>query len=234
MTPLLSLVTGTLNRPVSLQRLVKSIQTHTQIPWELVIADASDEPIENVFKSANITVIPERPRQGFVKGYNRAFQYTTGQWVIWLNDDAEVQPGYAKAAIDFMEANPSIGLGALYYAENKLPYRVWTQLGMIYANFGIISREFGNQIGWFDEDLTMYGSDNSLTFRVLLAGKGVVSIPAARVWHHVQIDKYKDENQKYRLPDGKKLHEKYFPKVEQMKAVYRTTKHLSGPEVIRK
>ena len=226
-------MTGTLNRRDSLQRLVKSIQAHTPMSWELVIADASDVPIENVFKTSNITIIPERPRQGFVKGYNRAFQYSTGKWVLFLNDDAEVKPGYAEAAVSFMESHPEIGLGALYYAEGKLPYRTWSCYGMLYANFGIISRELGNEVGWFDEDLTMYGSDNSLAFRVLLAGKGIASIPGARVWHHVELDAWKKDNQQYRLRDASKLHEKYFPKLEQMRGIYRATRHLSGPEVIR-
>jgi len=233
MAALLSLVTGTLNRPASLQRLVKSIKAHTPVPWELVISDASDEPIENVFQSANITILPERPRLGFVKGYNRAFRYATGTWVVFLNDDAEVQPGYAEAAVGFMEAHPDVGLGALYYAEGKLPYRTWSCYGMLYANFGIISRELGNQVGWFDEELTMYGSDNSLAFRVLLAGKGVASIPGARVWHHVQLDQWKKENQRHRVADGSKLHQKYFPRVDQMRTTYRATRHLSGPEMLR-
>lgn len=202
------------------------------MPWELIVADASNEPTDNAF-GPNVKIIHEIPRLGFVKGYNNVFQAATGKWVIWLNDDAEVQPGYATAAVQFMGANPDVGLGALYYAEGRLPYRVWSCYGMLYANFGIISRELGNQVGWFDEDLMMYGSDNSLTFRVLLAGKGVASIPGARIWHHVQLDQWKKENQKHRQPDGTKLHAKYFPRVEQMRSVYSKTKHLSGPEVIR-
>ena len=49
----------------------------------------------------------------------------------------------------------------------------------------------GNKIGWMDEIVKMYGNDNSIAFRTLLAGKGIVSIPGARIWHHVILDRWK-------------------------------------------
>lgn len=231
MTPTLSLVTGSLNRPESLWRLVVSVLAHTTVPWEMIVSDASDKTTENTFGS-NVTIVPEKPRLGFVAGYNRAFSLCKGKWVVWLNDDAEVQPGYDVAAVNFMESNPAVGLGVFYYAEDRLPFKVCSYRGMIYANFGIISRELGNAVGWFDSDLTMYGSDNSLTFRVLLAGRGVASIPGARVWHHVQMDQWKTENQNYRPGDSQKLHQKYSELLPEIRRVYDRFKYLSGPEVI--
>ena len=59
---------------------------------------------------------------------------------------------------------------------------------MLYANFGILRRSLGKELGWFDEELTMYGSDNSLTFKTLLAGHGVTSIPGAKLIHHGHAD----------------------------------------------
>lgn len=228
MEPILSLVTGTLNRRDSFNRLVVSIIERTPIPWELIVSDASDEPYPDKYPS-NVIIIPERPRLGCVKGYNRAFARARGKWVIWLNDDAEVMPGYAQASIEYMEAHPEIGLGALYYCENSLPYLINEYKEMIYPNFGIISKEFGDKISWMDEILTMYGNDNSIAFRTLLAGKGIGSIPGARIWHHVILDRWKMENQQNRSPDARALCDKYMPFLGQMKHVYDLTKHLVGP-----
>jgi GT2 family glycosyltransferase len=223
--PLLSLVTGTRNREFDFRRLVNSIAAHTRVPWELIVSDASDEPIETV---PNVQIIPERPRLGCTRGYNVAFRQASGKYVLWLNDDCEVMPGYATAAIAFMESHPEIGLGALYYADEgtRESWHVNTcMFGMLYANFGILSRELGDQVGWFDDELTMYGNDNSLAYRVLLAGKGIAPIPEARILHHSTRDQHRIENNDYayRHQQADLLRAKYGPRLAEMREVYERT-----------
>jgi GT2 family glycosyltransferase len=218
----LSLVTGTRNRPADFWRLLESIERNTVVSWELVVSDASDTPLALSKLPENVRVLPERPRLGYTRGYNRAFHAATGTFVLWLNDDCEVWPGYAETALDFMEQNPKIGLGALYYAEQYRLFGVNSYFDMVYANFGIISREFGNQLGWFDEDFPMYGSDNSMAFRVLLAGRGVAGIPDARIFHYATNDIHRRENDDtvQRVEDVKRLMDKYGPHLSRMKDVY--------------
>ena len=217
--PKLSLVTGAMNRPTSLARLIRSIQDQTTISWELVVSDASDIPV--ISSDDRVRILPERPRLGCTKGYNRAFATAQGEWVIWLNDDAEVMPGYADAAIGFMEAHPEIGLGALHYADPIVGYHVSTCCyGMMYANFGIIRRTLGNQIGWFDEDLVMYGNDNSLAYRVLLAGYGIGEIHNAQIFHHAEDDALRMANQNGRDREASILKNKYGPYLVTMRTVY--------------
>ena len=158
---------------------------------------------------------------GCVKGYNRAFKACFGKWVLYLNDDAEVCRDYADEAISFMEAHPEIGLGALHYSHVGDPFHVNSAWGAIYANFGILRRDLGNEVGWFDEDLEMYGNDNSLTFRVLLAGYGVADIPRARLLHHCTEDRQRIENQKSRRRDNQILLKKYFPLRDQWLATFK-------------
>lgn len=225
MNPVLSLVTGTRNRPQQFQRLLMSIELHTQVEWELVVSDASD--VEMCYPD-HIRVIPERPRLGCTKGFNRAFREARGEFVLWLNDDCEVTRGYDTAAIAFMEKHPQIGLGALHYSENGGPFHVNSAWGdrdrpgeAIYANFGIISRELGEKVGFFDEEIQMYGCDNSLTFRILLADKGVADIPDARILHHSVQDAERQANQVNRLRDNQTLTRKYMPLRNQWLAAYR-------------
>ncbi len=201
MIPKLSIVTGTMNRQESFLRLLNSIVEHTSVSWELVVSDASDEPY-NLQLPENVKVLPERPRLGCVQGYNRAFRAATGEWVIWLNDDCEVLPDYAGAAIRFMEANRQIGLGAIHYSEDGGPFHINSAWGCIYANFGIFQRSLGSGLGYFDEDLQMYGCDNSLTLRVLLAGYGVAGIADSRVIHHSVKDDHRTMNQSSRRSDN--------------------------------
>lgn len=221
MAPLLSLVTGTRNRQESFNRLLSSVVLYTSVDWELVVSDAGDSPVQvPAIAASRVRLLPERPRLGCTLGYNRAFRECLGEWVIWLNDDAEVMPDYDVEAISFMEAHPMIGLGALHYSNRGGPFTVNTYADMVYANFGIIRRSIGDSIGWFDEDLTMYGCDNSITFRVLLAELGVAPIARARLVHHEEPDQLRIENQAGRYSESDKLREKYLPRKEQMLRTY--------------
>ena len=224
----LSFVTGTRNRREGFKRLANSIISRATVPWEFVVSDASDEPYPDKYPK-NVIIIPERPRRGCVNGYNMAFNLTRGKYVIWFNDDAEMMPGCDSKAVEFMEAHPDCGIGAIYYAEKTLPYRVSEYKQMIYANFGIVPRSLGNQVRWFDDDLWMYGNDNSLCFRILLAGYGIGSIPAARIWHHSVTDKERIGNEKNQRRDAETLCRKYMPMLPQMLDTYRMHKNLVGP-----
>jgi GT2 family glycosyltransferase len=208
-----------------------SVLRHTNVPYELIISDASDSPMaptpSRYMGPAGVVVLQEKPRLGFVKGYNQAFRRTTGKWVLWLNDDAEVLPGYASAAVRFMEQHPEIGLGALFYSHNGDAFHVNSHMGVPYANFGILSRELGEQLGWLDTDFTMYGSDNALTYRVLMSGSGIAGIPDARLLHHAENDKARMENEYLRRRDGGTLRRKYGALEKDLQRAYAKTAHLT-------
>jgi GT2 family glycosyltransferase len=218
---ILSIVTGTRNRPQDFARLMVSIEAHTSVDHEVIVADASEDPLYTDDLAENVVVLRERPPLGYSRGYNAAFRRARGTWVIWLNDDVEVLPGYADAAIHFMETHSAIGLGALYYREGFRDFAVHSYFGMLYANFGILEWNFGDAIGWFDEDLPMYGTDNALAFKVLLAGKGIAAIPQARIIHYATQDIHRRENSEpgKRLQDAETLITKYGPLMTEMREV---------------
>jgi len=216
----LSIVTGALDRPQSFARLLASVANHTRSEWEMIVADASEIPLE--CHDPRVQLIREKPRLGCAKGFNAAFRAARGEWVIWLNDDAEVLPDYDINAIRFMESHPKIGLGALHYREGARGFHVNAYFKMIYANFGIIRRELGDKIGWFDEQFPMYGSDNALAFRVLIAGKGIAEIPNARLIHYSIDDHHREKNNHFRdrVKDCERLASKYGPYLVKMNIVY--------------
>lgn len=218
MPPLLSLVTGKVERDKPFQRLVDSIVRYTSVDYELIVADASEVPY--VSELPNIKVIHEKPRLSHSKGYNAAFRLASGTFCLWLNDDAEVCPRYDVEAIDFMEAHRKIGLGALHYSENGEEFRVNEAWSVPYANFGIVPREVGNHVGWFDDRLEMYGADNSLAIKILMADYGIADIPAARILHHSEKDQIRADNQCSRMRDNRALTETYMPHRKQWQSAY--------------
>lgn len=189
--------------------------------------DASPTPYAGAVPD-NVQLIHESPRMGMVKGYNHAFKLCRGEFVLWLNDDAEVLPGYDSAGVNLLRTYPEVGMGAYYYKEGPR-FHVNMLYRMIFANFGIIRNWLGNQIGWFDDELTMYGSDNSITFKVLLAGFGVVTVPGPNIIHHSEQDDMRRENEPLRKTDGDKLNARYSSRAKEMQEVYNRFRHLIGP-----
>lgn len=217
--PLLSIVTGTVDRPHRLRVMLESIEMHTFVPYEVIVADASQDPLTPY--ADHISVITERPRIGHAAAYNRAFGYARGKWVVWLNDDVQVLPNWDTAAVGFMEGHPWCGLGALYYSENGMPFKISNWLGMIYANFGILERSFGDSIGWFDSPLVYcYGADNSIAWKTLLAGKGIAGIPGSRVIHSPVTDSAKERNLERQAVDAKRLLDHYRPLLPKIQQIY--------------
>lgn len=222
MTPVLSIVTGTVDRPASIGQFVKSVVAHTSLPYELLIIDAG---ASNVCMELppQARVIPEKPRKSYVAGYNAAFRQCVGEFVVWMNDDAEVTPGWDVAAVDFMRAHPEVGLGCMPFKDpGEADFKICDLWYLPYANFGIIWRTLGNEVGWFDEDLTMYGSDNAITFKVLLAGHGVAPIYASRIIHHRERDGVRAMNQGARIKDGRTITSRYLPSLRRMSKTFWT------------
>ncbi len=213
--PTLSIVVGTLDRPKEIARCVESVLRNTTVPFELLIGDASTKN-SPALSSGPVKVFREIPRLGHARGYNALFRKASGKYVCWLNDDAEVMPSWDVNAISFMENTPWVGLGCFYYSERGCCYHIQTYQGFIYANFGILTKEFGDQIGWFDEVVQMYGADNSITFKTILAGKGVAGMPGAKLFHRPINDDARTANMAGQAEDARKLMNKYRPFVWEM------------------
>lgn len=223
--PKLSIVLGTLDRPQSFNRLYETVEQYTTVPWEMIVMDAGQQPVVKELYPKAI-VLEEKPRLGHVKGYNVGFRETQGEWVCWLNDDAEVTPGWAANAIDLMEANENVGLGAFAFCNHNSPFHVERYQGMPYANFGILSKKFGDRIGWFDEECCgFYGGDNSLAFRTYLAGMTVLPLLDCRIIHKPYNDSYRKDNEARQPQDASNLMKKYGPYLDAMKRTYHMLEH---------
>lgn len=220
MTIDLSIVIGTVDRQPHLNRFVQSVIENTDISYELIILDAGINPID--IKGENIKVIREPKKLGYAKGYNIGFRAAQGKYVTFLNDDCEVQPHWAVEAVRFMDKTPWCGLGAIYYSNyGNDDFHISEWLELPYANFGIISKALGDKLGWFDECVFTYGGDNSLTFKVLLDGKGIAGIPYSKIIHNPISDANKIANMDRQSEDARNLLLKYRHRLPDMIEVQR-------------
>lgn len=255
---ILSIVTGTRNRPKSWARFLASAKAAATVETEIIVVDASDGNCilerytdEETKDGFRVRVVDEMKRLGPIIGYNEGYRKATGEYVCWLNDDCELVHGWDKTAIDFMEANPACGMGVIYFKDHQgslgkgdadgdphaFGPRYVNQVifGIVYANFGIMRREVGESVGWHSEDIgVFYGGDTDFAFKMIAAGHQVLPIPECRVIHWRQKD---DERQNtaeqygYR-EDRKKFDAKWVHQIGQLKAMQKPWAHLVGPRSI--
>ncbi|MGI8893215.1 MAG: glycosyltransferase family 2 protein [Bacteroidia bacterium] len=79
---------------------------------EVIVADnaSTDDSIEFVLKNfPGIQIIKNDKNYGFAEGYNVALQWVKSKYIILLNSDVEVTPGWIDPLISQMEADERIG-----------------------------------------------------------------------------------------------------------------------------
>lgn len=252
----MSIVTGTRHRNASLHRFMESAREVASVPTEIIIADASDEltPLEHTFRppSGNVVRIErfhESPRLGTVLGYNVAFRKATGRYVAWFNDDCTLLKGWDRMAIEFMDKNTEVGLGAIYWRDPGGSWYLQTFQNMVYPNFGVFRKSVLNQTGGFDdreifvpltgkvERLNFYGNDTSAAFLVTDAGYAVCGIPGCKVEHHREQDQERVENNRLHVQGiygniaGAVLYELWGGPAgyERLREKYNQFRHLHAP-----
>lgn len=93
-----------------LQQYLPFVVQHTQLPdTEIVVADngSTDDSIA-VARSMGCRIIELDRNYGFAEGYNRALAQTDAEYVILLNSDVEVTPGWIEPLINYMDAHPDV------------------------------------------------------------------------------------------------------------------------------
>lgn len=96
-----------------LQRFLPAAVEHTVcIEADLVVADngstdGSPDWIEREFPQ--VRLIRFDRNYGFAEGYNKAITECGNPYVVLLNSDVEVTPGWWRPMLEFMEDNPDVG-----------------------------------------------------------------------------------------------------------------------------
>jgi GT2 family glycosyltransferase/Flp pilus assembly protein TadD len=105
---------------VAVTRLcLESVLRHTRTPYELILVDngstdATPAYLEEVARypgPARVIVIRNQENQGFAKGCNQALAAAKGQYLVLLNNDTVVTPGWLDRLIAWsLHEWPKIGL----------------------------------------------------------------------------------------------------------------------------
>jgi GT2 family glycosyltransferase/SAM-dependent methyltransferase/tetratricopeptide (TPR) repeat protein len=228
-----SVIIPVLNKIELTRKCLAALRKNTPAgQFEVIIWDnGSNDGTQAFFKqpsagNAAVRYFRSEENLGFVGGNNAAAHQARGQYLVFLNNDTEPQPGWLEALRQTIEANPSIGaVGAkLIYPNGQLQEAG----GIIFRdasgwNYGraenprdprfnfirevdycsaaclLVRADLFRQLGGFDSRFApAYYEDTDLCFGLRKAGYKVVYQPRAQIIHHEGATAGQDLNKGYK------------------------------------
>jgi GT2 family glycosyltransferase len=213
--PLFSVIILNWNGRHLLEECLSSIRSQTFREFETIVVDnGSTDGSVNWVKERwpeSVSTVELPSNLGFAGGNNAGIRLARGRYVILLNNDTAVDPGWLDAMDDAVRRHPDAGMftpkilnfyrrdeidntGHLIYPDGLARGR--DRLEKDDGRFdeegetlwpsgcaGVYGREMLDRIGLLDESFFAYGEDVDLGLRARWAGWGCYYVPKAIVYH---------------------------------------------------
>ncbi|MCL4281261.1 MAG: glycosyltransferase family 2 protein [Flavobacteriales bacterium] len=168
--------------------------------------DGTREIVQRMAEQHALIRLVDNPHRTTPQALNLGLQAVPFDYGMILGAHAEVAPDYARACLEALEADDSLGCAGglienLYETEEARAigaamahpfgvggahFRTGAVAGRVdTVAFGVYRREVFERVGWFDEDLVR-NQDDEFNFRVTKAGYGILLLPQAKARYHVR------------------------------------------------
>ena len=130
--PLVSIITVNFNQLAVTTELLNSLREITYPNTEIIVVDNAspdDNPTELKQQFPEIKLITSLENLGFAGGNNLGVKSSTGEYLMFINNDTEVPPAFLEPLVDLLEKDKTIGM-----ASPKIRYH-WNSDLVQYAGF---------------------------------------------------------------------------------------------------
>ena len=180
------------------QALRSSLAAVAEVGGEVILADghSTDRTVEIASAlPVRIVRLLDGAERSCGIGPQLGFQHARGEFVYVMDADMQLQPGFLRAALDFLDGHPEVGgvggrivemnLHCMEYRERALRNAAHLAPGEVdrLDGGGLYRREAVQQAGWLsDRNLHAY-EEFDLAVRLRAAGWKLVRIPVDAVSH---------------------------------------------------
>jgi hypothetical protein len=136
--PTLSIIIVNYNTGHLVQECLESIKTNIKIGYQIFVVDnnSSDNSWEITKNTSNCVLIKNVNNNGFCAANNQILKIIKSNFILLLNPDTRLTPGAVDKMIEYMKANPMVGIMGpkVLYPNKKLQYtafsfpNIWTIL----------------------------------------------------------------------------------------------------------
>lgn len=171
-----SIIIPTLNTP-ELDECVKRIKEHTPPIYELIIVADIPTPdfmeVLNRAKADGAKILINDRKTSPEIAWNRGVRESIGEYIVFMNSDTLVLPGWLEPLLDAIKLHPEFGWVAAGIE------------GLDMANFicGLVPRKVFDQVGPFEEAF-QFVNDQDYYFRMIDAGYNPHGVAKSKVVHH--------------------------------------------------
>ena len=211
--PLVSVIIPNYNGEAFIENCIDSLGNQSFRDFEIVVVDdgSTDRSVEIIQKKyPDIRLFINENNAGFDASVNRGIQNSRGDYLILLNNDVVVDPGFVKALVEALSAEDKIfsvsSKMIRYYERNILDDAgdMFHVLGWAFkrgdgcpanthnaprrifstcAGAGIYKKSVLDEIGLFDEAFFAYMEDVDLAYRAMVVGYENRYEPRAICYH---------------------------------------------------
>lgn len=161
--PLVSIITVNYNQAEVTCALLASLDKITYPNFEVIVVDnhsVEDNPTIIKQRYPNIVFIQNPINYGFAAGNNYGLMRARGDYVLLLNNDIEVPPGFLEPLVDKLEKNQEIGAVSprikFYYQPDTIQYAGYTPIDKITMR--------NTAIGYWEKDRGQYNEDRETAY----------------------------------------------------------------------
>lgn len=111
--PLVSIITINYNESQVTMDMLASVQNLTYPNIEVIVVDNAspqDQPDRIKEQYPNITLLKSERNLGFAGGNNLGVEKAKGTYLLFVNNDTELPPGFVEPLVETLENDPAIGM----------------------------------------------------------------------------------------------------------------------------